>query len=209
MKKIYRYILCTLVALGFLAMPVTARDEVDAVQVELKTDLGDIFIEVYPSKAPISAENFLKFVDDGLYENAGFYRTVRLDNDNGAPKIEVIQGGLLDTNNPPAGVAHETTEQTGLKHTDAAVSLARAAVGTGSAAAFFICIGDQPALDYGATRNADKQGFAVFGKVVKGMDVVRKIHQVRDDTATDNVYLKGQILANPVMFRSIKRVALK
>ncbi|WP_262693365.1 peptidylprolyl isomerase [Kordiimonas aquimaris] len=209
MKKMYRIILCTLVALGSVALPVNARDEAAPVQVELTTDLGAILIEVYPSKAPISAENFLKFVDGGLYENAGFYRTVRHDNDNGTPKIEVIQGGLLDTSDLTGGVAHETTEQTGLKHTDAAVSLARAAVGTGSAAAFFICIGDQPALDYGAARNADKQGFAVFGKVIEGMDVVRKIHQVRDDAATDNVYLKGQILANPVMFRSIKRVTAK
>ena len=207
MKTMYRYICCLTAAIGFLTFPAAARDDAAPIQVELTTDLGAILIEVYPDKAPISAANFLKFVDEGLYENAGFYRTVRLDNDNGNPKIEVIQGGLLNTDAAPGGVAHETTEQTGMKHTDAAVSLARAAVGTGSAAAFFICIGDQPALDYGAARNADKQGFAVFGKVIQGMDVVRKIHQVRDGAATDDAYLKGQILANPVMFKSIKRAA--
>lgn len=204
MKTIY-YGLCSLFMLGtMLGMGAASADD-GAKQVTITTDLGSIVIEVYPEKAPVSAANFLKFVDEGLYKNAGFYRTVRLDNDNGSPKIEVIQGGLLDTENLPGGVAHETTEQTGLKHTDGAVSLARAAVGTGSAAAFFICIGDQPALDYGATRNPDKQGFAVFAKVIEGMDVVRKIHQVRDDAATENAYLKGQILANPVMFNSVER----
>lgn len=176
-----------------------------AVQVEIVTDMGAIVVEVYPGIAPTSAGSFLKYVDEGLYSDAGFYRTVRLDNDNGAPKIEVIQGGLLNTDDV-SGVAHETTEQTGLKHTDGALSLARAAVGTGSGAAFFICIGDQPALDYGAARNPDLQGFAVFGKVLSGMDVVRKIHVLPGGANVEDAYTKGQILAKPVQFLSVRRL---
>lgn len=184
----------------------TARAEEQKPHVVLETRYGPIMIELYPQSAPKSVADFLRYVDDGLYQNAGFYRTVRLDNDNGSPKIEVIQGGLLDTEAGLAGVEHESTEKTGLKHVDGALSLARAAVGTGSAAAFFICIGDQPALDFGASRNADMQGFAVFGQVIGGMDVVRKIHQLPGDAQTDNPYLKGQIFAQPVMIEVAKRV---
>jgi peptidyl-prolyl cis-trans isomerase A (cyclophilin A) len=175
-------------------------------RVVFETDYGAITIEVNPKAAPKSVADFLRYVNGGHYKDAGFYRTVRLDNDNGAPKIEVIQGGLLDTEASLGGVEHESTEQTGLKHIDGAVSLARGAVGTGSAAAFFICIGDQPGLDFGAVRNPDKQGFAVFGQVVEGMGAVRRIHQLPGNAQTDIPYLQGQIFANPVIIKTVKTV---
>jgi len=172
----------------------------------LETGAGNIEIEIYADKAPISAGDFLAYVDQELYEGGAFYRVVTLENDNGAPKIEVIQGGLTDPEKGLPPIAHETTEQTGILHTDGVISLGRTDPGTGSGAAFFICIGDQPALDYGKTRNPDKLGFAAFGKVIDGMDVVRNIQQ-RDATGpSDSDYTAGQILAEPVLIKRAYRV---
>ena len=145
--------------------------------VVLMTDLGEITIEVFEDRAPVSAGSFLAHVDTGSYDGAAFYRVVRPDNDNGEPVISVIQGGLLEADNTLPPVAHETTSETGVLHEDGVISLARAEPGTGSGAAFFICVGAQPALDFGGSRNADGQGFAAFGKVIGGMDVVHNIHQ--------------------------------
>ena len=132
-----------------------------------------------------------------------FYRVVTYENDNGSPKIEVIQGGLGAASEGFDTIDHESTEQTGILHTDGVISMARGAVGTASTE-FFICIGDQPGLDHGQPRNADNQGFAAFGKVVSGMDVVRRINAMSADAASDSEYTKGQILAEPV---AIERVA--
>ena len=106
---------------------------------------------------------------------------------------------------PP--IAHETTEETGLLHVDGAVSIARAEPGTGSAGAFFICVGDNPSLDYGGERNPDKQGFAVFGQVVEGMDVVRAIQALPADAPTEFEYFEGQLLREPVEIVSARRVS--
>ena len=142
----------------------------------IKTEMGNIEVEIFQKKAPISAGNFLKCVDDGVYKNSYFYRTVTPDNQpDNAVKIEVIQGGILDKadNYPP--IKHETTKETGILHKDGTISYARNEPGTATTE-FFICIGDQPELDYGGKRNPDRQGFAAFGRVVKGMDIVREIH---------------------------------
>jgi peptidyl-prolyl cis-trans isomerase A (cyclophilin A) len=176
------------------------------VRVELDTQLGPIRVEVLPQAAPLSACDFLAYTDRGLYSNASFYRVVRLDNDHGSPKIEVVQGGLPDDAKGLPPIKHETTQQTGLKHVDGALSFARGAVGTGGASAFFIVIGNQPGLDYGAMRNKDGQGFAVFGRVVSGMDIVKRIHQTKDTVPTDDAYMKGQLLAKPVAIRGAKRL---
>ena len=176
------------------------------VRARLETKLGAIEVEVFPDRAPLSACDFLAYVDGGLYEHATFYRVVRQDNDRGAPKIEVVQGGLQDETKARPPVAHESTRTTGLMHVDGALSLARGGVGTGSAAAFFIVIGDQPALDYGGKRNADGQGFAVFGRVVRGMDVVRRIHRMKADAPTSDAYVQGQLLNEPVAITKAVRV---
>jgi peptidyl-prolyl cis-trans isomerase A (cyclophilin A) len=152
------------------SLPVTPR-------VLIKTSLGDITIEVYARQAPTTASNFLRYVKDHRFKGASFYRTVRMDNQpNNAIKIEVIQGGLKDDEGrhglPP--IEHETSARTGLLHKDGTVSMARAEPGTASSE-FFISIGDQPELDFGGKRNPDGQGFAAFGRVISGMDVVRKI----------------------------------
>jgi peptidyl-prolyl cis-trans isomerase A (cyclophilin A) len=172
----------------------------DQTTVVLETELGMVEIEVYADQAPLSVASFLAHIDQGLITGGGFYRTVYPENDNGSPKISVIQGGILpDTEGLPP-IAHETTKQTGILHEDGVVSLARGAVGTGSGSAFFICIGDQPSLDMGGGRasSGDGQGFAAFARVTQGMDVVHKIHQTKTKTDSADAYTAGQIIAPPV-----------
>jgi peptidyl-prolyl cis-trans isomerase A (cyclophilin A) len=179
----------------------------DTVEVILQTELGDIQVELYVRQAPASAGSFLQYVDldDGVAST--FYRTVMPANDNGDPQISVLQGGLADDGVVLAPVVHETTEDTGIRHTDGVLSLARAEPGSGSGAAFFICIGDQPALDFGAMRNPDGLGFAAFGKVVRGMDVVRTIHGLEARGASDSPYTDGQMLTKPVKIISAMTLA--
>ncbi len=191
----------------FLILAATVGSAHADVHVILETDLGEIEIAVDTTHAPVSAGSFLEFVDRGLYEGASFYRTVRPDNDNGSPIISVIQGGVQDPSISLPPVAHETTEDTGILHTDGVVSLARSEPGTASGAAFFICIGDQPSLDFGGTRNPDRQGFAAFGRVLSGMDVVHAIHREDASAASDSDYTKGQILTRPIRIRAARRVS--
>ena len=148
------------------------------VRVILETEVGEIEIEVDPGRAPITAANFLKYVDAGLFNGGIFHRTVRPDNQETKPiKIDVIQAQAdpgREAEYPPA-IPLERTSVTGIQHQDGTVSMARAADIDSGRAHFFICIGDQPSLDHGGKRNPDGQGFAAFGRVVRGMDVVRKI----------------------------------
>lgn len=150
--------------------------------VKMETRFGKIVCEIDTVHAPVTGLNFLNHIKNETFENALFYRVVRPDNQPySKAKIEVIQGGLYDDKliekHPP--IIHETTQQTGLKHTNGALSMARNEPGTASTE-FFICIGDQPSLDFGGKRNPDGQGFAVFGRVISGMEVVRKIQQQND-----------------------------
>ena len=188
--------------IAFLSTIAVAEDA--TVRTIMSTDLGDIEIDLYVDKAPISTANFLQLVDGGHLDGGAFYRVVSYENDKGSPKIEVIQGGLNVEEGPFPPIEHETTEQTGILHTDGVISMARGDVGTASTE-FFIVIGDQPALDYGEVRNPDEQGFASFGKVVSGMDVVRAINESPADGPSDSDYTKGQMLTEPVAIISVKR----
>jgi peptidyl-prolyl cis-trans isomerase A (cyclophilin A) len=148
-------------------------------RVTIKTELGDIMVEIYEKDVPITAANFLKYVDEGRYKNGCFYRVVTMDNQpNNDIKIEVIQGGLSEETrgNMLSPIKHETTDKTGILHKNGVISMARLKPGSASSE-FFICVGDQPELDFEGRRNPDGQGFSAFGKVVKGMNVVKKIHQ--------------------------------
>lgn len=171
----------------------------------MSTTAGDIEIELYLDRAPVTAGHFLQLVDNGALDGASFYRVVTYENDRGSPKIEVIQGGLGDAGEGFDTIDHETTEQTGIRHTDGVISMARGDVGTASTE-FFICIGDQPGLDYGQLRNPDGQGFAAFGRVVAGMDVVRAINGMPADGPSDSDYTEGQILTDAVGIVSVRRV---
>jgi len=179
--------------------------ETQTVRVGMQTSLGDIELELYPEQAPVTVANFLALVDGGFLDGATFYRTVSPDNDNGSPVISVIQGGIGDAEGPFPPIEHESTASTGLAHVDGSISMARGAVGTASTE-FFICIGAQPALDFGATRNADGQGFAAFGRVVDGMDVVHAIHTQPADAPTEEAYFRNQLLNEPVRIISMRRL---
>ncbi|MFC1481344.1 peptidylprolyl isomerase [Candidatus Neomarinimicrobiota bacterium] len=168
--------------------------------VNISTGIGDIIIELYPDKAPLTAANFLRYIDEDLFRDARFYRTVTLDNQPyNDVKIEVIQGGLFADDYVLPPIPHETTSMTGLRHLDGTVSMARLEPGTASSE-IFICIGDQPALDFGGMRNPDGQGFAAFGRVISGMEVVRKIHALPES---------GQYLEPHLFIKSITRIDIK
>lgn len=171
--------------------------------------MGDITVELYADKAPITVANFLRYVDEKRYDGASFYRVVRMDNQQTSTvKIEVIQGGLrTDSLKMLPPIKQETTNKTGLKHVDGAISMARGTPDSGSSE-FFICINDQPDLDYGGKRNPDGQGFAAFGKVTKGMKVVRKIQQGETGApAATNAFANPlQYLKQPIQINSVRRV---
>lgn len=163
-------------------------------KVEIKTEFGNIIIELYPEKAPITCENFLKYINQNEFKGAMFYRTVTMNNQpNNDIKIEVIQGGLgFDVEEsafPP--IKLETTQETGVKHLNGTISMARSEPNTATTE-FFICINNQPELDFGGMRNPDGQGFAAFGQVISGMDVVEKIQSLEN---------KNQMIIHPTKIK--------
>lgn len=168
------------------------------VTVVVETTAGNIEVQVDTVAAPITASNFLRYVDAGFYTDGSFFRVVRMDNQpSDSIQIEVIQGGA----NPDQResffdpIVLERTGSTGLKHLDGTISMARG--GPDSAThSFFICIGDQPSLDQGGMRNPDAQGFAAFGQVTKGMDIVAAIQLG---------VAEGQTLIDPVRILGIQR----
>jgi peptidyl-prolyl cis-trans isomerase A (cyclophilin A) len=148
------------------------------VTVVLETELGSITLEIDTAHAPGTAANFLKYVDGKFYDGGVVNRSVRPDNTiRHDVEIQVIQVQSDPTRRRemfPA-IPLERTSVTGLKHVDGALSMARNGPDSATSS-FSIMIGNQPELDFGGKRNADGQGFAVFGRVTAGMDVVRKIH---------------------------------
>ena len=170
------------------------------VAVLIETSLGVIEIEVDVARAPQTAANFLRYVDAGLYDGGNFHRAVRPDTERRTDyPIQVIQGQMNParrTEGFPA-IKMESTATTGLKHVDGALSMARSGVDTATNQ-FFIVVGAQPELDFGGRRNADGQGFAVFGRVSLGMDVVRKIQAGAVQPATET-------LAVPVVMTRVRR----
>jgi peptidyl-prolyl cis-trans isomerase A (cyclophilin A) len=172
--------------------------------VVIDTALGPIGALLELGRAPMSAGDFLKYVDRGLYAGGAFYRTVRPDDDPTPVKIEVVQGGLTDESRFLAPIAHEPTNQTGLRHRDGTISIARGEVGTGTAGAFFICIGDQPELDFGGKRNPDGQGFAAFGHVTSGMKLIRAMGSLKTQGPPGSS--GGELIASPVQILRARRV---
>jgi peptidyl-prolyl cis-trans isomerase A (cyclophilin A) len=150
------------------------------VRTRVTTALGQFVVALFAQQAPITTRNYLAYVDGGYLNGSAVYRIVAPANQAADVKykISVVQWGLDPTppHQPPfPPIPHEDTRTTGLRHRDGTLSMARLAPGTASSA-FFICIGDQPELDFGGHRNPDGQGFAAFGQVVDGMDVVRAIY---------------------------------
>lgn len=196
MAKLYSLLLCAFFVLIIFC------SEIHAQTVLIETTEGNIVVELYPDKAPVSVANFLKYVDEKRFDAAKFYRVVRLNNQpNSKVKIEVIQGGLEnDSTKRLQPIVHEITTKSGVKHLDGTLSMARTVPGSASSE-FFICINAQPELDFGGLRNPDGQGFAAFGRVIKGMDVVRKIQL---GTTGENELI--QTLKKPVKITAVKRM---
>jgi peptidyl-prolyl cis-trans isomerase A (cyclophilin A) len=162
---------------SLLCATVGAADPPPVVRVVVRTEFGDVEAELDAAKAPATVANFLRYVDGHFYDGGRFHRTVRGDNQPDNPvKIAVVQAGIdparVKDEFPP--IKLERTRDTKLAHLDGTLSMARDGPDTATSD-FFICIGPQPELDFGGKRNPDGQGFAAFGRVMKGMDVVAKI----------------------------------
>jgi peptidyl-prolyl cis-trans isomerase A (cyclophilin A) len=187
-----------LLILGIISIiPASSQSTPDSVMVIMKTEAGNIRIALFPKKAPVTCANFLKYAEQLGDQGGEFYRTVTLANQPDKKiRIEVIQGGFNLRNFDTSTIRPiqlERTSLTGLSHKDGTLSMARSDPDSGTTE-FFICIGDQPSLDFGGQRNPDGQGFAAFGQVVEGMDVVRRI-QTRP--------AEGQALTPPVRITRI------
>jgi peptidyl-prolyl cis-trans isomerase A (cyclophilin A) len=179
-----------------------AEEKPVTVHVLIQTEKGDIEAELNPAQAPVTVANFLRYVDGKYYDGGGFHRTVTLKNQpDNKIKIEVIQAGIDPgkAKKEFAPIKLERTRDTRLSHKDGTISMARDGPDTATSD-FFICIGDQPELDFGGKRNPDGQGFAAFGRVTKGMEVVKKIQAAPAE---------GQTLSPPVKIVSISRLGKK
>ena len=203
--KTQRYSLDTyfriMIVLGSLAFTAStfAQEKASPVSVRIETEAGNIVAELYPDKAPATVANFIRYADGGFFNGGCFMRTVRPDNEQNPVKIQVVQAVVhpWKENNSYPPVALERTSITGIRHVDGAISMARSEPNSATSS-FFICIGDQPDLDFGGKRNPDGQGFAAFGRVTQGMDVVRRIQMSPAE---------GQALVPLVRINSIVRIA--
>ncbi len=169
------------------------------VRVLIVTEVGEIEVEIDTARAPVTSENFLYYVDAGHYDGGQFHRTVTPDNQpQNQVKIEVVQASVAEAKESEgrSPIPLERTTKTGLTHLDGTFSMARDGPDSATSS-FFICIGDQPELDFGGRRNPDGQGFAAFGRVVRGMDAVRKIQASPREE---------QRLTPPIPIRSVRRL---
>ncbi len=207
-----------LVALALFAAPALARSDAPApptamqpapdvqaprpatVRVVLETSEGPIALELETERAPATTANFLRYVDQKRLDGTSFYRATKV-----GPAAGLIQGGVRNDPKrllPP--VAHEPTSRTGLSHVDGAISMARHGPGTATAD-FFITIGALPSMDADPTLTGDNAGFAAFGRVVEGMETVRRILQAPTSPTEGHGVMKGQMLAAPVRILAARR----
>jgi peptidyl-prolyl cis-trans isomerase A (cyclophilin A) len=178
------------------SQPVAAQA---GVPVAIETTRGTIRVLVDTIHAPVTGSNFLRYVDGHFYDGGSFFRTVRADNQATDPvRIAVVQAGADSVRQRAhyAPIPLERTTVTGLHHVDGTLSMARNTPESATSS-FFVCVGDQPALDFGGARNRDGQGFAAFGHVVSGMDIVRAIWASQAD---------GQRLMPPIAIKRVYRV---
>lgn len=203
-------------ALACLSAPLAAQDTLapqplieaerryETVSVVLSTSLGEITIALETERAPITAGNFLRYVEEGRFDGTLFYRAL---GPKGEEPSGLIQGGTqFDPERILDPIAHESTADTGLSHTDGAISMARYEPGTATGD-FSIMIGDQRGLDARAKAETEDQklGYAVFGYVTDGMDVIRTIHSAPIDPDKGEGWMKGQMIAQPVVITEAKR----
>lgn len=218
--KMMRFLLAGLLAVS--PMPIAAQEAAKppeptvvapapkpaTVRVSLLTSEGPILLDIETERAPITAKNFLRYVDARRLDNAAFYRSVgQIGGTNGIPDYGFAQGGVQYNPKklfPP--IAHEPTTKTGLSHTDGAISMARLAPGTANGD-WFIIVGDMKSMDANPAAPGDNLGYAVFGKVIEGMDVVKKIVMAPKSPTLGEGVMKGQMLAPTIKIISAKRVS--
>jgi peptidyl-prolyl cis-trans isomerase A (cyclophilin A) len=184
------------------AAPPAEKPAPATVGIVLTTELGPITIALETERAPITANYILKHVDEARLDGAAFYRAMKLTPDG---NYGLVQGGIQDGRKLLPPVAHEPTTVTGLTHSEGAVSLARGAPGTAQAQ-FFIILGDLSSLDAKPGGPGDNAGYAVFGRVTDGMDVVKKIQNAAVSATKGEGAMKGQMIETPVKIISVKRV---
>lgn len=174
----------------------------DIVRVRLDTELGPIVLALDARRAPVTTANFLAYVDQGRFDGIAFYRAARTP---GVAGQGFIQGGIRrDATRMLMPIAHEPTSRTGLSHNDGIISMARTTPGSATGD-FFITAGPQPSMDAGRGRPADNLGYAAFGRVVEGKDVVRRILAAATDPNAGRGVMRGQMIAQPVRIVSARR----
>jgi peptidyl-prolyl cis-trans isomerase A (cyclophilin A) len=188
------------VAALFAAVPAAAQETTPRTErVRMATDAGDIVLAIEVERAPITAANFLRYVDARRFDGIDFYRAMKLDWGG------LIQAGQRDPAKLYPPIAHEPTTKTGLSHTEGTISMARFAPGTATAD-FTIMVGDMTGLDASPTAAGDNQGFAAFGRVVEGMDVVRRILAMPTSSTEGEGVMRGQMLSPKIRIQTIRRV---
>ncbi|MBP7704677.1 MAG: peptidylprolyl isomerase [Caulobacter sp.] len=214
MKKHRRQVLGLLAAAPFAGSAAMARTTAPAEtpapvrpRVRLETPQGPIVIELYTDKAPITAANFLRYVDEKRYVGAHFYRSIRFSG-AGMENYGLLQGGLNGSGRPLPPIVHEPTTQTGLSHKDGAVSLARETPGSGKSE-FFICLGDMSnGLDADPKSPGDNLGYAVFGQIVEGKEVALALQKAPlSATKGAEFGMKGQMLDPVIPIPAMTRVS--
>ncbi|HEY2431098.1 MAG TPA: peptidylprolyl isomerase [Vicinamibacterales bacterium] len=203
-------LLLSALALGVAALAGPTQAGSGDVLVRIETPLGNIDVAVDPVHAPLTAANFLRYVDAKLYDGGRFHRATRPDDyvpQPERPPMQIVQAGINPVRRsegfPP--VPLERTTATGLKHVSGVISMARTSAADSATSDFFICLDDEPALDFGSKRYEDGQGFAAFGRVTAGMDVVRRIQQQPVNTQADTAAGR-QSLMPPVAIARIARI---
>ena len=185
------------------AAPAKAAPEADLVRVRLETAMGPIELELDARRAPVTTANFLAYVDQGRFDDTRFYRASRT---RGATNRGFIQGGIQrNYRRMLTPIAHEPTSQTGLRHVDGTISMARTAPGT-AMGEFFIILGDMPAMDAGGGGEGDRLGYAAFGRVTEGMDVVRRILAAPTVPDAGRGKMRGQMIAAPIAIATARRI---
>jgi peptidyl-prolyl cis-trans isomerase A (cyclophilin A) len=183
------------------AAPATQPAQEDLVKVALQTEAGRIVLAVDRGRAPVTSANFLRYVDSQRLNGINFYRAMKLWEGTGLVQAGVRDGGKLY---PP--IAHEPTSQTGIRHEDGTISMARTTPGSAQGD-FFITIGKVPGFDAGSGQKGDDLGFAAFGRVVEGMDVIRTLLQAPvSSTKGAAEGMTGQILEPPVKILKAERL---
>jgi peptidyl-prolyl cis-trans isomerase A (cyclophilin A) len=188
----------SIIALGcVLALLAADEKKADSIRPRLKlvTDAGDFVVELDAERAPKTAANVLAYVDKNLYDGGAFHRVVTMENQpDNKVKIEVVQCAADPKREKEflKEIPLERTRETNLKHRAGTISMARDGPDT-ARDEFFVCLSEQPELDFGGKRNPDGQGFAAFGRVVEGMETIRKIHRSKsmDQTLTPKIFIRS------------------